>query len=180
MLSNGRSYEIFHVVANRWYRLRVSAVDPLGASQELRFTPGCEVHRVASDGVWHSVVPFSSSTANKYQMTGSSRGDFALRCSALDPINAINILFGNIVAAIINVKQNALVGIESDLGRWQPNRPPSMKSMILESVRHENRLFIEIDRHSINGKEWNPDIPLGKLAFNEIHEWVLPDTRQHP
>lgn len=70
MLTNGRSYEIFNLVANQWYRLRVSTVDPMGVSQELRFTPGCEVHKVASDGVWHSMVPFSSPPENAHRMTG--------------------------------------------------------------------------------------------------------------
>ncbi len=109
---------------------------------------------------------------------GSSRGDFALRCS--EPNNPINILFGNRIAAIINVKKSLIWGDESDLGRWQPNRPLSITSMLLESIPKENRLSIEVDRNSINGKEWNPSIPLGTLAFNEVHEWILPDTREHP
>merc|ERR1712238_216300 len=64
MLSNGRSYEIFNIMHGKWYRLRISTVDPLGAAQELRFTAGCEVHKVASDGIWHSVVPLDAIHGN--------------------------------------------------------------------------------------------------------------------
>jgi len=181
MLSNGRSYEIFNLNADTWYRLRVSTVDPLGVSQEFRFTPGCEVYKVASDGIWHSVVPFDGPSTNTFQMTGSSRGDFAVRCNSWEPIN---ILFGDKLTAIVNIngriKSGASSSIRSELGRWQPKRPTSLQSMESISVSNENQLTIKIDRDSINGETWDPYVPLKALAFNEVHQWELPDTQTHP
>jgi hypothetical protein len=57
VFGNGKHYEVFNVEAKKWYRLRLSTVDPLAVPLELRFTPGCKVHKVASDGIWHSLIP---------------------------------------------------------------------------------------------------------------------------
>lgn len=181
MLSNGRSYEIFNIMNGKWYRLRISTVDPLGVAQELRFTAGCEVHKVASDGIWHSVVPFdeTSESVNKntFQMTGSSRGDFALRCNSWE---SINILFGGKLTAIINIKSGTSSNLRNEVGRWEPKRPSSLQSMDSVDVPNENQLAIKIERDSINGKEWDPDVPLQSLAFNKVYQFDLPDTQRHP
>ena len=177
MLSNGRSYEIFNIMHGKWYRLRISTVDLLGAAQELRFTAGCEVHKVASDGIWHSVVPFDGLSANSFQMTGSSRGDFAIRCNSWE---SINILFGGKLTAIINIKSGTSSNLRNELGRWIPNRPASIRSMTLEQVPEQNIVRIEVTRDSINGKRWDPDVPLQSLAFNEVYQFELPDTQRHP
>jgi len=187
MLSNGRSYEIFTLTKGKWYRLRISTVDPLGVAQELRFTAGCDVHRVASDGIWHSVVPFDDEppvTNYSFQMTGSSRGDFAIRCNSYS-LESINILFGGKLTAIINIKSgtttsNLRNNDDELIGRWVPNRPASIRSMISEQVPEQNILNIEVTRDSINGKIWDPDVPLQSLAFNEVYQFELPNTQNHP
>lgn len=182
MLSNGRYYEIFNVMADKWYRLRVSTVDPLGVSHELKFTQGCDVHKVASDGVWHSVVPFPDEPPrNRFMMTGSSRGDFAIRCSSATTTDYINVLFGDKLTGIINVKLgNTTSNLWNELGSWIPKRPPSIQSMISASVPEKNQLKIEVTRDSINGQKWDPSVPISTLAYNEIIEWELPNTISHP
>jgi len=201
MVSNGRSYEIFNLIVGKWYRLRVSTVDPLGVANDLQFAKGgvCEIHKVASDGIWHSVVPFDDDDDNianvddesiSFPMTGSSRGDFAIRCNNKsdtdnkDYDSYINILFGNKISAIINIKsdidKSSNLRGGNELGRWIPNRPDSIRSMISETVPDENKLRIGVSRESINGKTWDKDIPLSTLAYNEVHEWELPNTVDHP
>ena len=186
MLSNGRSNEIFNVIPGKWYRLRVSTVDPLGVSQELKFTDGCDVHKVASDGVWHTVVPFDDDDLDEkarngiYPMSGSSRGDFAIRCNA-DTVDFINVLYGNKLSAIINVKTSGSTSnLRNELGRWVPNRPLSIRSMMDEDVPEENQFAIQVSRDSINKRYWDKDIPVKQLAYNEVQEWELPNTVSHP
>jgi len=185
MLSNGRSYEIFNVIPGKWYRLRVSTVDPLGVSQQLKFTEGCDIHKVATDGVWHSVVPFDDDDLNEkarngiYPMTGSSRGDFAIRCNA--DTDFINVLYGNKLSAIVNVKASGSTSnLRIELGRWVPKRPLSVRSMMEEDVPEENKFTIEVSRDSINERYWDKDIPVKQLAYNEVQEWQLPNTISHP
>eukprot|EP00978_Attheya_sp_CCMP212_P025091 scaffold80075_cov44-Attheya_sp.AAC.1 len=40
VFGNGKHYEVFNMEAKKWYRLRLSTVDPLAVPLELRFTPG--------------------------------------------------------------------------------------------------------------------------------------------
>ena len=41
---------------------------------------GCEVRPVAYDGVWRSVIPHPNAN-NRYELTGASRIDLAIRCA---------------------------------------------------------------------------------------------------
>ena len=175
--SNELSYEIFNIMHGKWYRLRISTVDPLGAAQELRFTAGCEGHKVPSNGIWHSVVPFDGPSSNSFEMTGSSRGDFAIWCSSGE---SINILFGGKLTAIINSKSRTSTNLQNEQGQWIPNHPASIRSMTTEQIPEQNTLRIEVTRDSINGKRWDPDVPLQSLAFNEDYQFQLPDTQRHP
>ena len=71
--------------------LRIAVVDPEGSGGNVVFSVGtsCEVRKVANDGVWASVVGDPGTT---YYLTGSSRADFAVRCT--NDVDSIGIGFG--------------------------------------------------------------------------------------
>ena len=172
---NGKHYEVINVSANQWYRLRVSVVDPLGAPLNLRFTNGCTVHKVSSDGVWHSSVPGPS--ADRFELTGASRADFAIRCT--DPEGStVNMLYDGKVVAIVNI------GSEEPepyiLKEWMPKRPAALQNIASASVPDENRFNITIQRQTLNQLEWDPDVPLKTIAFDQVHEWVIANSTKHP
>jgi len=187
---NGKPFDIFNIAANQWYRLRVSVVDVDGVPLELRFTGGtCEVHRVASDGVWHSNVPGPAS--DQYELTGASRADFALRCggaavvdssstvrSAVMDSSLVNILYNGQPVAVINagpVEPNPF-----PMKEWNPARPSSLQNITSVAVPDANRLSLTIKRQTINDLEWNASTPMSTIAFGEVHEWELSDTTEHP
>eukprot|EP00978_Attheya_sp_CCMP212_P009045 scaffold21315_cov48-Attheya_sp.AAC.6 len=182
VFGNGKHYEVFNVEAKKWYRLRLSTVDPLAVPLDLRFTPGCIVHKVASDGIWHSRIPGDEGTS--FEMTGASRGDFAIRCES--PNSFVNVLYGEEVAAILSIGKDALTPDNADLESWSPVRPPSLHDSSLSGVRSlavlssENRFRVNVQRDSINNKKWDVDTPLTTIGFNEVHEWSISDTTEHP
>lgn len=114
--------------ADKWYRLRVSVAEPTATPDNLKFGSGCTVHKVASDGVWHS-APFStysgasSQSGTSFKLTGASRGDFAIKCSA----GSHGIKWGQSVAATINSGSHGTgTGMDgNDLG-YPPSRPDSL------------------------------------------------------
>eukprot|EP00978_Attheya_sp_CCMP212_P007617 scaffold17661_cov48-Attheya_sp.AAC.1 len=183
VFGNGKHYEVFNVEAKKWYRLRMSTVDPLAVPLELRFTPGCKMHKVASDGIWHSRIPGDEGLS--FEMTGASRGDFAIRCES--PNSFVNILYGGEVAAILSIGIDALIPDNADLESWSPVRPPSLQDSSLSGgvrsmvvVTSENQFKVNVQRDSINDKKWDVDTPLTTIGFNEAHEWSISDTREHP
>eukprot|EP00978_Attheya_sp_CCMP212_P041230 scaffold233630_cov46-Attheya_sp.AAC.1 len=152
--------------AKKWYRLRLSTVDPLAVPLELRFTPGCKVHKVASDGIWHSLIP--GEEGSSFEMTGASRGDFAIRCES--PNAFVNILYGDEVAAILNISQEALIPDNADLEVWIPVRPPSLQDISSAVVTSENQFIVNVQRATINDKHWDVDTALTTIGFDEVHE----------
>lgn len=82
MVANGRKSEVIDIAVNQWYRLRVSIVNANAIPYNFTFEDSrakCDIHKVASDGIWHSVVPGPSSSS--WELTGASRADFAIRCN---------------------------------------------------------------------------------------------------
>ena len=174
VFGNGRQYEIFNVKAGQWYRLRVSVVDRLALPQDLVFTDGCQVHKVASDGVWHSSVPGPEESV--FSLTGASRADFAIKCPT--PQETINVLWANKVVAIVDIgdmEPNPFI-----MTTWEPIRPFSLSGIASADVPSENTFKITVQRETLNDLEWNPNAALTDIAWNEVHEWEISDTTDHP
>ena len=84
--------------SDRWYRLRVSVVTLDGKMDSISVA-GCSVYKVQSDGVWHD--PDKSLTAystQPFQVTGVSRADFAIKCTADS-----DIVYGSSAVAAIQI-----------------------------------------------------------------------------
>eukprot|EP00978_Attheya_sp_CCMP212_P047850 scaffold438783_cov134-Attheya_sp.AAC.1 len=111
-------------------------------------------------------------------MTGASRGDFAIRCEA--PNSFVNILYGDEVAAILNIGQEALIPDNADLEVWIPVRPPSLQDISSAVVTSENQFIVNVQRATINDKHWDVDTALSTIGFDEVHEWSISDTTEHP
>ncbi len=80
VLGNGIRNEFFQVQVGKWYRLRVSTVEPFARTAALSFHGGsCTVYKVASDGIWHNAA-LTTYSGSSFDMTGASRADFAISC----------------------------------------------------------------------------------------------------
>ena len=82
----GDDVEMLPIKSNIWYRLRLSMVSTYATPTNITFVDDastnviCDIHKVASDGVWRSSIP--GPKAARFELTGVSRADFAIRCKS--------------------------------------------------------------------------------------------------
>jgi FtsP/CotA-like multicopper oxidase with cupredoxin domain len=179
ILTNGRQNEIFGIASNQWYRFRVSIVDADAVPYNLVFDDQniCDIHKVASDGVWRGTVPGPKSSV--WELTGASRADFAIRCNNTNGEVPIFYRRDELVARIrVGSWENSPYRMEE----WKPNRPDSLKDMLSEIVPEANKFSVKLGFDYINNDEtrWDPLVPLATIAYNQVHEWTLVDTVLHP
>ena len=169
---NGNLNEVIDIAGDHWYRLRVSAVVPGGRASDLSFDGGnCQVYKVASDGVWHS-ASFNTFSGSTFELTGSSRADFAIKC-----VSSVNIKWGKKVAATLNVVGSDPNG---DYLGMAPAKPLSLQGIAGANVADENKFPISMSAAKINGQSWDPDVGLGTIAWNIVHEWDISGSGAHP
>lgn len=184
LLANGVDHEILQVLPDHWYRLRTAVVTPDAEPNVLSFDDSCTVYKVASDGVWHaaSLTAYQSSSS---ELTGASRADFAIRCSA----GSNSISWGGSAVATIDASADyASVGgvpstgdDELDLGD-APTRPVSITDLSSASVADSNRFDVVPEKSSIrfNGVVYEGMSGLGSINYDEVYEMQLRDTNRHP
>jgi FtsP/CotA-like multicopper oxidase with cupredoxin domain len=169
-LANGQnSYEV-GVERNRWFRLRVSVVDPRGGTGRFTIGSGCEYMKVAHDGIWSSTVPQPARAS--HLLAGASRADFAVRCQSTASITFRGRTVGQI--RLSNPTSNAL-GIFT----WIPNRPASMQDIRNAFVPFQNNFDITMSETGINNIFYNRNVPLRTLAYNQVHEWNIRRSEIH-
>ena len=170
-LSNGQASYDVEVERRRWFRLRVSVVDPLAVAD--RFTiEGCQYMKVAHDGIWSSSVP--QPERPYHILTGSSRADFVVRCDGTGsfPIRYGGKTVGRIVPGTETSQEIALT-------YWTPTRPASLTGLREAFVPSTNVFNVLMSEVGINGITWNPEVPLHTIAFNEVHEWTIHRSNIH-
>ena len=175
---NGVLNEQFEFVANEWYRLRVSIVDPDGHPKNLDFGDVCNVHLVARDGVWRSTVP--ASATDTYSLPGSARADFAVQCFHVG--TAASVVYDGDTVATINVVGGYRSGATPYLNGipWSPIRAKFLQDTRTANVPLANQYTVMTDAAAINGIGWNKEVPHKAIAYDAVHEWTLKMTHHHP
>ena len=169
MRGNFIASELFRVEIGKWYRLRVSTVEPTANIATLSFHgESCTVYKVASDGIWHNAA-LTSYPGSSFDMTGASRADFALSCASM---GATMIKWGNEYVATIEAGTFGLNtgSIEEDLGSAPP-KPASLAG--LETSSPDGTFTISLSNGVINGQSWDVDVPLGEVEYDGIYEWTI-------
>ena len=180
-LGNGLSNLELPLTADEWHRLRVVGVDPRATPNDLVVgSGGCEVRVVAYDGVWRNEVPHSVDT-NRYSLTGASRMDFAVRCSA----GSHDVLLGGKnsrsgVATLVATAGDVTSATPFDGGNnaWQPARPRYLQD--LRSAAVDNTFAISMSASSINGQSWDSATPLDSFDYDTVQEWTISAAGAHP
>lgn len=97
MLVNGQFKGVIKVPKNTWQRWRVVMVDEAAVVHDFVFTGGsaCEVVLLQKDGIWRRTVP-QPLIANTIKLTGATRVDFGVRCSASSTITYKGVLLATI------------------------------------------------------------------------------------
>jgi hypothetical protein len=48
------------------------------------------------------------------------------------------------------------------------------------SLPQENMFVIKLGFDYVHDQKWDPEIPLGTIAYDQVHEWTLQQTSRHP
>ena len=170
-ITNGEDIAEIDIERDRWFRLRVSIVDPLAVPDRFAIA-GCQTMKIAHDGIWASTVPLPAQAT--YLLAGSSRADFVVRC---DSAGEFPIRFrGKTVGRIIS---GATTSQPIDLFRWRPTLPRSLSGLREANVPRQNTYEIFMSEGGINGISWNQDVPLHTIAYDQVHEWTIRRSEIH-
>jgi len=176
VLGNGYTNEVFQVEVGRWYRLRVSTVEPTASTAALSFNGGdCTVHKVASDGIWHNAA-LTTYSGSGFYMSGASRADYAISCASVGS-TTVKCGRGDVATIEAGTFGSNSGSYEMDLGDAPP-KPASLTG--LNDANVDGTFSITMSGVNINEQTWNENVPLGVVPYGGIYEWTIIGTGVHP
>ena len=165
--------------ADEWQHWRILLADRDARTKTVSVGAGCEVALLARDGVWRTEAPLVLADGS-IDLTGASRADLAVRCSADSSIQVNNTTVANLVA---DGDQPA----DTDVGPWSNGPTGGVWSLTrpdyLRDLRDENqveRRKISMGARTINGSKWDPDVPNLSIVAGSVQELSIKGATQHP
>jgi len=163
---------------NTWQHWRVLVADPDATTWDLNIGSQCEVALMARDGVWRlDGIPRNLSPDNSIRMSGSSRSDLAVLCSADSEIR-----IDNTVVATIGISGTGDGGTAHPYaaggGQWFANRPNYLRDMRDVSPVHTET--VNMGARSIGGRKFDAAVPNYDLSATDTQEWTIKGARNHP
>ncbi len=164
---------------NEWQHWRVLIADADARMKTVSIGPECEAVLMARDGVWRTTAPLAL-PENTINLTGASRADLAVRCSADSNITVDNQVVAYVYADP-SLPANLNVGPYSDGATgttWSAIRPDYLRDLRTETKDHTRK--ITMGARSINGEKFNVDIPSFDIDVPGIQEWTIKGATNHP
>ncbi len=165
--------------ANEWQHWRVLLADADAMDKTLSVGAGCEVALLARDGVWRTVAPKPLPTSS-IDLTGASRADLAVRCSADSTIS----VQGNVVARVFadaGLPANTAVGPWSDGASgttWSAKRPSYLRD--LRGATSVEQRTVNMGARTINGSKFDMDVPTFTIPTGSVQDWTIKGAGAHP
>lgn len=176
---NGRVAGNLCAPANEWQHWRVLLADRDAKTKTLSVGAGCEVALLARDGVWRTVAPLVLAS-NSIDLTGASRADLAVRCSADSTLSVGNTTVASIFAdatltpdLTVGPWSNGVTG-----GTWSALRPAYLRDLRGET-QVETR-SVNMGARTISGSKWDPDVPNFTIPAGSVQELDIKGATQHP
>lgn len=178
---NGKIQGNICMPPNEWQHWRVLLADRDGRIKTLSVQPtnACEVAMLARDGVWRTVAPKELLT-NSIQLTGASRADLAVRCSA----DATITIDGTTVARVFadsTLPANLTVGPYNNGAAgttWSATRPSYLRD--LRGVALVENRSVNMGARTINGNQFDEDVATFPSTASLVQEWTIQGATQHP
>ena len=162
---------------DEWQHWRVLIADPDAKIKNVEIGPECEAVLLARDGVWRTTAPLAL-VDNRIELTGASRADLAVKCSADSTITVGNTIVADIYADP-NLAADLTVGPYSDGATgtsWSANRPSYLRDLRGETVDFTDS--ISVGARSVYGLSYDEEIPIFDLLPG-IQEWSI-GANNHP
>ena len=177
LVGNGRKNDVIAIDASQWYRLRVSFVSVEAVPLNFTFDDegSCDVHKVATDGVWRSEVP--GPTGNRFRIDWCvSRG----LCDSLQHFTDVSAALLRGRAGLHDCGWILSTTTPVVMEDWIPNRPYSLQDLSTLTVPDGNTFSVNLGYDHVNDIVWDPDDPIGTIGFDQVHEWTMLGTGTHP
>jgi hypothetical protein len=132
---------------------------------------------MARDGVWRTFAPMPL-VNNTISLTGASRADLAVRCSADSTITVGNTVVANIYADA-TLPADTSVGPYAEGatgGMWQAKRPSYLRDLRAQPVDYTDS--IQVGARSLYNQSYDEDVPIFDLLPG-IQEWAV-SANNHP
>ena len=173
---NGKVNGDLTLPPNTWQHWRVLLADRDAKTKDVSIGPNCEVMLLARDGVWRTSAPKALPTRT-VNLTGASRADLAVRCSANSDIKVANTTVANIlVAGTANPDPHPFAA--DGVSMWSAARPSYLRD--LRSETNVNAERIGMGARSVNGVKFDANTPLFTLNADTVQEWSIKGAVNHP
>ncbi len=169
---NGKVQGNLCTPANEWQHWRVLLARSDAMQRTLSVGAGCEVALLARDGVWRNVAPKPLST-NSLDLTGASRADLAVRCSADSNISVNGTIVANVFADATQ-PANLTVGPYSNGSTgatWSAQRPAYLRD--LRGVTPVEQRTVSMGARTINGNKFDMNVPTFTIPTGSVQEWSV-------
>lgn len=170
---------------DEWQHWRVLLADRDAKMKTVSVGDTCEMALLARDGVWRTDAPKLLPTKS-INLTGASRADLAIRCSADSALSVGNTEVATIYAdgnlpadtTTIGPYSTGAEGVEFD---WSANRPTYLRDLRnLPGTTAINTESVNLGARTINGSKFDPLTSTFDLAPNAVQEWAIKGSGQHP
>ena len=161
---------------NTWQHWRVLLADRDARTKDVTIGNTCEVKLLARDGVWRTSAPKDLPT-RALNLTGASRADLAVRCSANSDIRVDNDLVANISVAGTG-DPNPHPFAPDGTSMWSAIRPSYLRD--LQNETNVNSERVSMGARTVNGSKFDIDIPTFTLNANAVQEWNIKGGVNHP
>ena len=172
---NGKVRGDLYTPPDTWQHWRLLLADRDAKAKTVSVGSSCEVALLARDGVWRTTAP-KILTDNDISLTGASRADLAVRCSG----NSTIAVDGTTVANVV-VSGNAgdpAVGPYANGSTWSALRPDYLRD--LRGVASVNQEKVRMGARTINGSQFDKNVPTFSLPANQVQEWAINGAAKHP
>ena len=166
---------------NEWQHWRLLIADPDAKFKTVEIGPECEAVLMARDGVWRTTAPLAL-VDNTIELTGASRADLAVRCSADSTLTVDRNIVANIFAdptlpadLTVGPWSNGATG-----GTWSAIRPSYLRDLreATTGITPDFTDSISVGARSVYGQAYDEDIPIFDLLPG-VQEWSI-GANNHP
>ena len=160
-----------------WQHWRVLVADRNAMEKVVEFGENCEVVLLARDGVWRTTAP-KALPSQGISLTGASRADFAVRCSANTQLKVA----GTVVAEI-NVEGSSDPAVHPLRPRTarRCGQPTGLHTCeILRGESNVNFEAVTMGARTISGSKFDADVPTFSLPADSVQEWSVNGAARHP
>jgi FtsP/CotA-like multicopper oxidase with cupredoxin domain len=178
---NGKVQGDLCTPVDEWQHWRVLLADSDARLKTLSVGPGCEVALLARDGVWRTTAPLDLPT-NSIEITGASRADLAVRCSADSTIEVDGTVVANVYAdatlpadLTVGPYDNGATGVAWSSESWRPSYLRDLRGV----TQVENR-NVNMGARTVNGEKFDGTVPTFSIPASAVQEWTIKGARQHP